>query len=99
MAARSNRAYIFSSTLAFMPHPYISGWWVRSHPCVLLIPCPNCKAEAGKLCQRKGEVVLYVCWTRRKGLSKSAALKIQPAGVPIPKLPETKPEVVPTSEK
>jgi hypothetical protein len=72
---RPNRAYIFSGGLAFIPHPNISTWWVRSHPSVLLAACPSCKAAVGKFCQNsKGVIVFYTHYVRRKALVNNAVV-------------------------
>lgn len=69
---RPNRAYIFSASVAFVPHPAISSWWVRTHPAVLLATCPNCKASPGHLCERNGQVVYYTHYVRRRAVPRNA---------------------------
>ncbi len=68
--AYPKRAFIFSSSIAFVPHPYHMGVWFNVHPCVLLVDCPDvgCKAKAQQLCRqyKTGEPVHYSHWMRRK---------------------------------
>ncbi len=75
MAARPNRAFIFNSGLAFIPHPNISTWWVRSHPSVLLAACPGCKAAVGDFCRNsKGSIVFYTHYVRRRAVPKNSVV-------------------------
>lgn len=63
---RANRGYVFSTSVAFVPHPHLPALWVRVHASVLRVVCPTCKAPPGQLCTRNGTVVHYSHWERRR---------------------------------
>lgn len=46
---RVKRVY-FGPTVAFVPHPHLRGAWVKTHPCVVLVACPQCESPRGFLC-------------------------------------------------
>ena len=46
---RVKRVY-FGPGVAFVPHPHLRGAWVRTHPCVVLVACPQCESPRGFLC-------------------------------------------------
>jgi hypothetical protein len=46
---RVKRVY-FGPSVAFVPHPHLRGAWVKTHPCVVLVSCPQCESPRGFLC-------------------------------------------------
>ncbi len=83
------KAYILSSTVAFVPHPHVPGFYVRTHAAVLLTACEVCGSKTGQLCTslassqpaRRGREIFSTHWRRRRAL---ADLKIElPAEVTL----------------
>jgi hypothetical protein len=82
-----NKAYVFSPTIAFVPHPRSMTTWVRVHPCVLLVDCPDldCAADVGQLCRNKnGDSVTYTHYRRRRSVVPGNKLAT-PSIVTLPK--------------
>lgn len=52
---RSRRGYVFvpaeGPTVVFVPDPDHRGRWIKTDPCVSLVPCPLCKAPVGAPCR------------------------------------------------
>lgn len=50
--------------------PVTRGVWLRTHPCVLTVACPNCGAEVGYPCiGRRRLPIADTCWVRRRAAS------------------------------
>ncbi len=74
--AYSRHAYIFSASVAFVPHPFQRGVWYRVHPCVLLVACPSpgCGAGEHQLCRQfKQYPVHYTHYQRRRAMKGKSA--------------------------
>jgi hypothetical protein len=37
--------------VAFLPHPELTGMWVRCHPSALIVRCPACRSQPGEPCR------------------------------------------------
>jgi hypothetical protein len=46
-----HEAYIINGQWAFIPHPALAGIWLRVHPCVAAVPCPQCNSVEGEPCR------------------------------------------------
>ena len=61
---RSQTGYLVStgsSVIAFVP---AGGYWIRTHPCVMVVACPLCGAVVGEACFGKdyrGRTGDYYC--------------------------------------
>lgn len=50
---------VWSGSVVFVKHPHLRGLYLKTHPCVMFVSCPQCKAKAGEPC------------TNAKGIPKS----------------------------
>jgi hypothetical protein len=46
-----HEAYIINGQWAFIPHPALAGLWLRVHPCVAAVSCPQCNSVEGEPCR------------------------------------------------
>lgn len=64
-AQRSALAFVFGN-VAFVRHPHIRGFWVKTHACVVARSCSVCDAAQGEPCRgRKGTLDAYTHRARR----------------------------------
>ncbi len=67
--SRARHAYIVTPQVAFVQHPHVPGSWVRTHPCVLLVACPFCRAKSRQLCRNADEeIIAYTHHLRRRAV-------------------------------
>lgn len=66
---------------AFVPHPTEAGRWMRVHPCVAFVACPQCEVPAGMPCRfSQGFAVSEHC-RRREALPRDWAKNLGPLTV------------------
>lgn len=83
---RSQRTYtvrVGAEFWAFIPHPEVSGWWFRAHPCVLVVACPSCKAPLGHPCKGSDGYVIFTHYHRRQAAREGVAKLDYALGVVI----------------
>lgn len=85
---KRRNGYILDPQTAFVAHPDKRGLWVRTHPCVLLVACPEtdgCGAKLGEPCRRSrvhhvsklGRYKAATCW-RRRAIAQGKPFEIPP---------------------
>ena len=60
----------------------VTGVWVRTHPCVLYIACPHCKAQEGELCKGKRYPVSETHHSRRRAFTQAKRHYLPPSTAP-----------------
>lgn len=69
------KAYVITDAIAFVPLPHFRAMWLKVHPSVVLVDCPDCGSERGVPCRRNDHYVAYSHY-RRKHFAKEVKLKM-----------------------
>ena len=66
------KAYILSDKVAFVPHPDFRAMWLRVHPAIVLVDCPDCGSKKGVPCNQRGNYGVFSHHRRRHKAGEDA---------------------------
>ncbi len=74
---------VWGMSVVFVKHPFLRGLYLKTHPCVIGVPCPlkateGCGAKIGEPCRNiRGEPKSETHYKRRQAYAKKLGRRVR----------------------